>query len=518
MAQHRTAPAHITLVEDTPALRHMYESALRQDGYDVTAFARGAEALAHLSAHRPDLLLMDLMLPDMDGMEILETLQQRDFTAPVIAITGHGSLNTAIAAMRGGARDFLIKPFSVERLKQAVASELDKNRAGPATPAMTGPPATGTAQTGSPPRDYGGFIGTSPIMQKVYEQIENAAKSHAAVFITGESGTGKEICAETIHRHSPRAAGAFVPINCGAIPRDLMQSELFGHIKGAFTGAVADREGAARLADGGTLFLDEVGELSLAMQTKLLRFLQNFTFQKVGSDKLETTDVRVICATNRNPVAEVQAGWFREDLFYRLHVLPLYMPPLRARGNDILDIALALLRQYAEEEGKLFEGFSAEAETRLMTYGWPGNIRELQNIVRHVTVMHNARLVTARMLPAPVPGAAAEVTPIAGPADPYHSAPPPAAGTPAMPRPLSETAIRPLEDIEREVIESAIAACGGNIPRAAAALGISPSTIYRKKSAWKDSGATDSAADEIPENGENGENGENENTARFAGW
>lgn len=317
---------------------------------------------------------------------------------------------------------------------------------------------------------FGGFIGTSPAMLHLYERIERAAKTDATIFITGESGTGKEVCAEALHKHGKRATKPFIPINCAAIPRDLMESELFGHVKGAFTGAVSDRDGAARLADGGTLFLDEIAEMAIEMQAKLLRFLQDGVFRKIGGNKPEKSDVRIVCATNRDPLEEIKQGRFREDLYYRLHVIPLAMPPLRARGEDILDIAHVLLHRYAALESKAFRNFSAETEALLLAYPWHGNIREMQNIIRHIVVMNDGDIVTVRMLPDDVQG--------------QH---------PILPRrdiPVSvfqsndNGAIRPLADMERETIESAIALCRGNIPQAAALLEISPSTIYRKKAGW----------------------------------
>jgi two-component system repressor protein LuxO len=245
-------------------------------------------------------------------------------------------------------------------------------------------------------------------------------------------------------------------------------------VKGAFTGAIADRDGAAKLADGGTLFLDEIAEMHPDMQTKLLRFLQNQTFMKVGGNKMEQADVRIICATNRDPLAETRIGRFREDLYYRLHVLPLHMPPLRDRGDDVIDIAEVLVRRYNDEEGKGFKGLSDDAALMLRSYAWPGNIRQLQNIIRHIIVMHDGDLVTKRMLP-----------PILQQQTPSRS--------PDSPAPArTDGPIRPLAEVERETIEHAIAVCGGNIPRAAVMLGISPSTIYRKKLTW------DENQDDVP--------------------
>jgi two-component system repressor protein LuxO len=297
----------------------------------------------------------------------------------------------------------------------------------------------------------------------VYRVLETAAQSKATVFITGESGTGKELAAEAVHRLSPRGAGSFVAINCAAIPRDLIESEIFGHVRGAFTGAVADRIGAAQAADGGTLFLDELCEMDLSLQGKLLRFIQSGTFQPVGSTQVRRTDARFVCATNREPLEEVRAGRFREDLYYRLHVVPVRLPPLRERGDDVIAIGEAMLARSAAEEGKRFRGFSESAKAALLAHRWPGNVRELENAVRTAVVLHDGDWVEAAMLPL-------------------------RAGTPAAAPVVAADAarsIRPLADIEREAIERAVELCEGNIPKAAAHLGISPSTLYRKRAAWQ---------------------------------
>jgi two-component system repressor protein LuxO len=239
-------------------------------------------------------------------------------------------------------------------------------------------------------------------MRAVYDIIRSVAPSKASVFITGESGTGKELAAEALHKASPRAGKPFIALNCGAIPRDLLESEVFGHVKGAFTGATSDRVGAAKLADGGTLFLDEIGEMPLEMQVKLLRFVQTGTFGAVGSSRLERVDVRFVCATNRDPMLEVQAGRFREDLYYRLYVVPVQLPPLRERGDDVLLVARHFLTQFSREERRRFTGFAPEAERMLMAFSWPGNVRQLQNVVRNIVVLHDGPLVTAAMIPPPV--------------------------------------------------------------------------------------------------------------------
>lgn len=315
---------------------------------------------------------------------------------------------------------------------------------------------------------FQGYIGSSTAMQVVYRMIEQAASSKATVFVTGESGTGKEVCAHAIHKLSLRSDKPFVALNCAAIPKDLIESEVFGHIKGAFTGASSDREGAAMLANGGTLFLDEICEMDLGLQGKLLRFLQTGEFNRVGDSKTRKVDVRIVTATNRDPLAEVEAGRFREDLYYRLHVIPIMLPALRERGDDVLEIALSLLAAYSAEEGRHFTGFTPEVAGMLLSYDWPGNVRQLQNIIRNIVVLHDGERVTPDMVPAPVGGRWARPHGFGRTEQPAGNAAP----------------IRPLIEVEREAIEAAIAACGGNIPRAAVMLGVSPSTIYRKRLAW----------------------------------
>ncbi|MFD1624616.1 sigma-54-dependent transcriptional regulator [Azospirillum griseum] len=471
----------VLLIEDTPSLARVYTEFLKKESYRVIAVETGAAAIEQLADGAPKVVLLDLQLPDMNGMEVLKRINAQALPCAVIVITAHGSVNAAVEAMRYGAYDFLVKPFSADRLVVTVRNAVERLRLAQMVDSLE--QNLGRAR-------YHGFIGSSLAMQAVYRIVDSAASSRATVFITGESGTGKEVCAEAIHRQSQRAAKPFIAINCGAIPKDLMESEIFGHMKGSFTGAVADREGAAARADGGTLFLDEICELAPDLQTKLLRFIQTGTFTPVGGSKLEKVDLRIVCATNRDPLHEVEEGRFREDLYYRLHVIPIHLPPLREREDDVLEIARHYLAEFTAEEKKGFTQFAPETEQALRHYHWPGNVRQLQNVVRIVSVLHDGDTVLPQMLPAPLgaPGGgvagliAAAPVPMATVLEAV--APPPA----PLPPPLTPEAIKPLWEVEKDAIENAITACEGNIPRAAALLEISASTIYRKRLAWQAEG------------------------------
>ena len=453
-----TAKGRVLLVEDTPSILRLYHEFLVKLGAELIDAETGAAAQAVLRETIADVVLLDLELPDMNGIEILRAIRSRGLPCAVIVVTAHGSVKVAVEAMREGAYDFIIKPFAPDRLVVTVRNALERRRL------ETLAAANEIAKDGR----FCGLIGASLPMRAVYNVIENTAKSRATVFITGESGTGKELCAQAIHQLSPRRDGPFVAVNCGAIPRELMESEMFGHVRGAFTGAVGSREGAVARAKGGTLFLDEICEMDLALQVKLLRVLQSGEFQKVGGSETERADIRILCATNRDPWAEVQAGRFREDLYYRLHVVPCAMPPLRERGDDVLLLARHFLRLYAEEEGKDFRDFDAAAAAALQSHAWPGNIRELQNALRNVVLFSDGPVVTREMLPrfdGGLPRTPAGVRLVSDLAEP--------------PRP-----VKPLWLVEKEAMEAALALCGGNVPRAAALLEVNPSTIYRRKAAW----------------------------------
>jgi len=464
-------PDRLLLVEDTASLSLVYQAVLTRAGHGITCVSTLAEARAHCERVKPYLVLLDLQLPDGDGLELLDTLRRESPETKVIVITANGSINRAVQAMRAGAFDFLVKPFDDARLLNAVHN------------AMASSPHPIDEPVGSPEEaaNFQGFIGRSAAMGEIYRMVRAIGRSTATVFITGESGTGKEVCARAIHAMSTRAAKPFVPLNCAAIPRDLLESEVFGHLKGAFTGALSDKPGAAATADGGTLFLDEICEMDLSLQTKLLRFLQTSTIQPVGAARPIPVDVRIVCATNRDPAEEVRRGRFREDLYYRLHVVPIHMPPLRARPDDIMDIAQASLTAYAAEEGKAFTGFDADAAAALASRPWPGNVRQLLNVIRNTVVLHDGPTVTEDMLPNEIslePGSAAAVREVA----PLRT-PRPVSGSTTRER-VSLLVGTPAAEVERELIEATIEHCEGSIPRAAKLLALSPSTVYRKLEAW----------------------------------
>ncbi|BCP52492.1 sigma-54-dependent Fis family transcriptional regulator [Kaistia sp. 32K] len=468
-------PVQVLIVDADPVQRRTVSAHLAAQAglrFAPMAFATKAEAIECLAGRSQSIIVADL--ETVGGVDQLGSLGGN--ASSIIAMSARGSVHAAVAAMRAGAVDFLPKPFGaaalLDRLEAAIAQwPVAKPPTKDTTSDNTRPEDAGPAAVASLAReDFEGFIGRSAAMAVVYDQISRIAPSRAPVFVTGESGTGKELCAEAIHNRSGRAGRPFIAINCSAIPKDLMESEIFGHVRGAFTGATDTRQGAAELADGGTLFLDEIGEMDLALQAKLLRFIQSGVVQRVGDGTSRRVDVRIVCATHRDPTAEIAAGRFREDLFYRLHVLPIQLPPLRERPEDILPLASAFLSRYAAEETRGFRGFEPAAAALLMRHPWPGNVRELQNAIRRMVVLHQGSEVTVAMLPPPIRGASA---PVRGGewTDPGRA-------------PLG--AVAPFWEQERSIIESAIEAHGGNIARAAAALEISPSTIYRKRQAWQE--------------------------------
>lgn len=469
----------VLIVEDALPLATVYGHHLSRAGIETLHVETGQAALTRLRKGGISVILLDLQLPDMNGLDVLSAIREEQLPVTVVVVTSSGSIKTAVEAMQAGAYDFIVKPVAEERLVTTTRNALERETLTEVVEEVRKPSSS---------KAHHGFIGSSLPMTAVYKMIESVARSNASVFITGESGTGKEVCAEAIHKSSPRAKQPFVPLNCAAIPKDLIESEIFGHIKGAFTGATSDRDGVAARADGGTLFLDEICELELGLQAKLLRFLQSGTIQKVGSDNLKKVDVRIVCATNRDPLEEVEAGRFREDLFYRLHVLPIGLPPLRARGADILELSRHFLTQFTKEEGKQFDGFSVEAEEALMAHGWAGNVREMQNTIRNLVVLNEGPIVEADMLSTlqnrvPVSSGAHQTVPLEVPharaaAPSLHVGA--ATGWPKITLALGQS----FDILERQMIEATIEACGGSLPKTARVLQVSPSTLYRKKEIW----------------------------------
>jgi DNA-binding NtrC family response regulator len=474
-------PAPLLLVEDTQSLQVLYRSVLARAGHEVASATTASDALRLFAQSEMNIVLLDLVLPDRDGLSLMKDMLDLRPDTAVIVMTAHGSVGRAVEAMRAGAHEFLVKPFDEARLLSAVANVAGGPVASSpvaSTPVAPAPRRAARAQTASadsPDSLTGsGFIGSSEVMERVHQKINSVARSMATVFITGESGTGKELCALAVHGASPRAAGPFIALNCGAIPQDLLESEVFGHMKGSFTGAISDKPGAAAAADGGTLFLDEICEMAPALQTKLLRFLQTSTVVPVGATRPRKVNVRIICATNRDPLDAVRRGEFREDLYYRLFVVPLHMPPLRDRGEDVLEIAETALARFAREEGKPFDGLDGPVKALFRALPWPGNVRQVLNVIRNIVVLNEGGLVTLDMLPDTLDrqidaGAPTAIAPLPAPS--------------ALS--LDDLIGRPLAEIERAVIEATLDRHGGSVPRAARVLELSPSTLYRKIEGWK---------------------------------
>jgi DNA-binding NtrC family response regulator len=381
----------ILVVDDEVNARTALVELLRDEGYVAESAADAFKALGKVPDFGPDLVLTDLKMPGMDGLQLLAKLHEGDPDLPVVVMTAFGEVETAVKAMRSGARDYLAKPVNVGELSVVVARELEQRRL--------------RAEAGllrerlSEKYSFQNIIGSSGPMQAVFKTVAQIAPSRASVLITGESGTGKELIAAAIHERSSRAKGPFVKLHCAALAESLLESELFGHERGSFTGAQARRDGRFSQANRGTLFLDEIGEISQAVQVKLLRFLQEREFERVGGNETITVDVRVIAATNRNLPQMVADGKFREDLYYRLNVISLEMPALRARPSDTPLLASHFLRKYTAENGKELRGFSAEALEHLSAYNWPGNVRELENVVERAVVLAGGSEVTLADLP-----------------------------------------------------------------------------------------------------------------------
>jgi two-component system response regulator PilR (NtrC family) len=380
----------IIVVDDEKAMRDFLKIMLAKEGYDVRTMASGDKALEYCKSNPFDLVITDVKMPGMSGVEFLKALRQFDDEVPVIMITAYASVDTAIEAMKAGAYDYFTKPFNVDEIKLDIRKALNfrelkrENRL--------------LKKDLKSRYDFANFIGTSPAMARTYGLIISVAKTRTNVLITGESGTGKELVARAIHYESDRRDGPYVAINCGAIPENLMESELFGHMKGAFTGAVSGKVGLVEQADGGTLFLDEITEMAPHLQVKFLRFIQERTFRRVGATGDTPVDLRIIAASNKDVEVEIKAGRFREDLFYRLNVIRINMPPLRDRMEDVALLVRHFIEKYSGEHGHDIMNISEEAMRMLMEYDYPGNIRELENIIERAVTLEPTKTITHESL------------------------------------------------------------------------------------------------------------------------
>jgi DNA-binding NtrC family response regulator len=384
----------ILVVDDEPTIRESLQLLLKRD-FEVSTVQNGQEALSMVAHFKPDLILLDVMMPQLDGMETLRQLKEENTNVPVVMLTGASTVKTAVQAMKYGAVDYLNKPFDIDELTTLIINTLD-------SPASKGPSPVlvSRRQNIAPPAgDFGSIVGRSRHMKDIFQRVAQVAERDTTVLITGESGTGKELIARRVHDLSPRRNGPFVAINCAAIPETLIESELFGHEKGAFTNAIEKRLGHFELADGGTLFLDEIGELSLAVQVKMLRFLQEQEFYRVGRSKPIKVDVRIVVATNRVLEECVRAKTFRQDLYYRIHVVGVEVPPLRDRYEDIPLLLEHFVEKYTTVYGGRRITFSEEAQNLLIQYDWPGNVRELENVVESLMALSPADTVTEDILP-----------------------------------------------------------------------------------------------------------------------
>ncbi|MGC4080559.1 MAG: sigma-54 dependent transcriptional regulator [Vicinamibacterales bacterium] len=440
----------ILIVDDEPGVRSSLSGVLRDEGYSVEAVSTGEACLDRVTRSPVDLIVLDVWMPGMDGLETLQKLRDRQVDTQVVLISGHGSIESAVKAIKLGAFDFVEKPLSLDKTMLVVRNALrqrsleDENRALRARVDRT--------QT---------MVGESLAMRQLREQVAMAAPTNGRVLIYGENGTGKELVARTVHALSRRRNGPFVEVNCAAIPEELIESELFGHVRGAFTGAVVDRRGKFELADGGTIFLDEIGDMSLKTQAKVLRVLQEQTMEQVGGTTRIKVDARVLAATNKDLQTEIRAGNFREDLYFRLNVLPVFVPPLRERQEDIPLLADHFMGEFAHEYGRRAKRFDQGALAQLQHYSWPGNVRELRNVIERLVIMVPGDTITADDL-----------------AFLGHGSVPPSPADAAVAGRLTLHEAR--ERFERDLILRTLAEQQGNMSRTAEVLGVERSNLYRK--------------------------------------
>jgi two-component system nitrogen regulation response regulator NtrX len=449
----------VLVVDDEGGVRHSLTGILGDEGYAVEAVDSGEACLRALESRRYDLILLDVWLPGIDGLTALTRIREADPDVPVVVISGHGNIETAVKAVRMGAQDFVEKPLSLEKTLLAVRNVLRQHRLEAENRALK-----------QQVEHRWEMVGESPVIRALRAEIARAAPSNGRVLIYGENGTGKELVARGIHQQSLRAQGPFVEVNCAAIPEDLIESELFGHTRGAFTGAHAAKKGKFELADGGTLFLDEIGDMTLKTQAKVLRALQEQRIEPVGGSSQIPVDVRVIAATNKKLEDEIRKGAFRDDLYFRLNVIPFYVPPLRDRREDIPLLARHFMAEICAEYGRRPKELAAEALALLVAQPWPGNVRELGNTIERLVIMAPGNTIEARHIPEPL---------LAG-------APEAAARAAAVETPVGDfpSLVLAREDFEKRYIWKKYQECGGNMSRTAEVLQVERSNLYRKMKAF----------------------------------
>ena len=456
-------PATLLIADDDPGLRQSLERTLTREGYRVILASDGNAALERLQAGGVDLVLTDLKMPGLSGIELLRAVKAIASEVDVILLTAFGTVEEAVKAMKEGAYDFLTKPFQRAQLLRLIRQALERRDLIQQNRALQ--------QRLDDLLQQGAVIGSSPAFRRMMTLLEQVAGSSATVLVQGESGTGKELVARTIHARSARSRGPFVAVNCAALPETLLESELFGYEKGAFTGAAGRKEGRFELADGGTLFLDEVSDLSAVTQPKILRVLQEGEFERLGGTKTLRVDVRIVAATNQSLAQMVREKRFREDLYYRLNVITMTVPPLRERSEDIRVLAQHFLRVYAAKNNRRLEGFTDDAIRRLEAYAWPGNVRELENVIERGVVLTQGALMDMTDLPPEIAGA-----------------------TPLPEGVLSIRIGTPLAEVEARLLEETLRATKGNKTLTAKLLGIDPTTVLRKLKRQDEQGEGDAAS------------------------
>ncbi|MEZ6097836.1 MAG: sigma-54 dependent transcriptional regulator [Pirellulaceae bacterium] len=441
----------VLIVDDEPKMCKLIETDLRLRGMQSQVCTSAAEAMEAFRQSDFDVVLTDVRMPGTSGLQLCQQLSETRPDIPVIVMTAFGTLETAVSAMRNGAYDFITKPIEMDLLSITLRRALERRRLTEQIRLLESSHESRTA--------FGEVLGQSPAMLALYDQLQQVAASDAAVLITGESGTGKELVARAIRANSRRAKQPFVAVNCAALSETLLESELFGHVKGAFTDARSERRGLFLEANGGVLLLDEMGEMPISMQVKLLRALEERKVRPVGSDKEMPFDVRVLCATNRDLEAAVADGRFREDLYYRIHVIGIELPPLRSRGTDILRLAEHFVKRFAVSEDKPVAGLAEGVAEKLLSYSWPGNVRELRNVIERAVALTRYDKITVEDLPEKVRNFTGGTIFIGG---------------------LDPSELVSLEEIERRYINHVLEACSGNQTQAARILGLNRKTIYRK--------------------------------------